>query len=399
MLLAKSFKYSLCILFPFILVACGGQAEPENKVSSAIHVDTLTISPVAIRLTKELPGRITAFKKAEVRPQVSGILKSRLYNEGKMVKAGDVLYEIDPTTYLSAVNSAKAQLAKALANEATTKRSALRYKELLRKNLSSKLVYDEAESLYEQAEAEVAIRQAELDNANVLLSYTKVKAPISGRIGISSVSEGSLLTAEQSSYLTTIIQTNDVYVDMQLPSVSLYKIRQRFQHLRGTEPLLIPVSITLEDGTPYELIGHLEFTDTQVTGSTGTVTLRAIIPNPNNTLLAGMYVRAHISMPEEQDYLVVPQSAVVRSQSGQPALFIINGENKAVKKDIVLGREVGNGWIVDMGLSAGEKVVISNLIRVRNNQEVIIDTDTDSNTNEDTNSTKKSDSPQSVAQG
>ncbi|MDO7084221.1 efflux RND transporter periplasmic adaptor subunit [Pseudocolwellia sp. AS88] len=393
MLLAKSFKYSLYILLPFILAACGGQAEQEMKAPSAIHVDTLTISPVSIRLSKELPGRIAAFKKAEVRPQVSGILKSRLYKEGKMVEAGDVLYEIDPTTYQSAVNSAKAQLAKALANEATTKRSALRYKELLQQNLASKLLYDEAESVYEQAKAEVAIRQAELDNANVQLSYTKVKAPISGQIGISSVSEGSLLTAEQSSYLTTIIQTNDVYVDMQQPSVSLYKIRQSFQHLRGSDSFLIPVSITLEDGTPYELTGHLEFADTQVTGSTGTVTLRAIIPNPNNTLLAGMYVRAHISMPEERDYLVVPQSAVVRSQSGQPSLFVVNEENKTVKKEVVLGKEVGNGWIVEKGINAGDKVVISNLIRVRNNLEVIIDTDTD------TNSISQKDLSQSVEQG
>ncbi|WP_426359399.1 efflux RND transporter periplasmic adaptor subunit [Pseudocolwellia sp. HL-MZ19] len=379
MLLAKSFKYSLYILLPFILVACGGQAEPEKKVPADLHVDTLKMTPTLLRLTKELPGRIAAFKKAEVRPQVTGILKTRLYKEGSMVKAGDVLYQIDPTTYESAVKSAEAQLAKAIASEKSAEKIAVRYTKLLKQKLASQTLYDDAESTYEQAKAEVAIRQAELDTANVQLSYTKVKAPISGQVGISLVSEGSLLTAEQSSYLTTIIQTSNVYIDMQQSSVSLYKIRKDFNTIDMPEPLFIAVSITLEDGTPYDMSGHLEFADTQVTGSTGTVTLRAIIPNPTNTLLAGMYVRAHISSPIERNYLVVPQSAVVRSQSGEPSVYIVNEENITVKKSVVLGNEVKNGWIVSEGLTENDQVVISNLIKIKNNQKVIIDTTTDAN--------------------
>ena len=374
MFLAKPFKYSLYILIPIILVGCGGQAEPQRKAMGPVHVDTLTITPTKIRLSKELPGRIAAFKQAEVRPQVTGILQSRLYKEGSQVEAGDVLYQIDPITYQSSVNSAKAELNKALANQSATKKSFIRNTELLKKKLTSQQLFDDAESVYQQAQAEVAIRQAELNNANILLSYTKIIAPISGQAGISLVSEGSLLTAEQSSYLTTIIQTSNVYVDMQHSSVSLYKMRQEFNHPnRRTERPNIPVSITLEDGSPYDQVGHLEFADTQVADSTGTVTLRAIIPNPDNTLLAGMYVRSHISMPEARDYLLVPQSAVVRSQSGAPSVFTVNQENKTVKRAVVLDNEVGNAWVVKEGLTAGDQVVITNIINMKSDLDVIVD--------------------------
>lgn len=381
MLSAQYVKKSLLLLFPFMLMACGEQAEVQIPPPKAIHVDTLTMTPIKLRLSKELPGRITAFKKAEVRPQVSGILEARLYKEGGQVKAGDVLYQIDPTTYESSVKSAKAQLAKAVANERSAKKEFVRYSELLRKNLASQLLFDEADSNYQQAKAEVAIRQAELDDANIQLSYTQVKAPISGQAGFSTVSEGSLLTSQQANYLTTIIQTSNVYVDMQQASVELYKIRKEHANLNDSKHLTIPVSITLEDGTAYEHSGQLEFADTQVTGSTGTVTLRAIFPNPDNTLLAGMYVRAQISSPVEREYLVVPQSAVVRSQSGQPSVFTVNKDNITVKNPVVLGNEVANGWIVTHGINQGDQVVISNLIHVRTNQKVIVDSTTDASGN------------------
>ena len=371
-MLAKPFKYSLYTLISIILVGCGGQAEPQRRAIEPIHVDTLTISPSKIRLSKELPGRIAAFKEAEVRPQVTGILQSRLYKEGTQVEAGDVLYQIDPTTYESAVNSAKAQLNKALANEAATKKSLVRSTELLQKKLTSQQLFDDAESIDQQAKAEVAIRQAELDDANIQLSYTKIIAPISGQAGISLVSEGSLLTAEQSSYLTTIIQTSDVYVDMQHSSVSLYKVKKDFSGFKNKK-VDIPVTITLEDGSAYDQVGHLEFANTQVADSTGTVTLRAIIPNPDNSLLAGMYVRSHISMPEARDYLLVPQSAVVRNQSGAPSVFTVNQENKTVKKAVVLDNEVGNAWVVKEGLTIGDQVVITNIINMKSDLEVIVD--------------------------
>lgn len=363
---------NVILLFTFILIGCDGEKVQSQRPMQIAHVDVLDISPQTLRLTTELPGRIAAFKEAEVRPQVSGILQSRLYKEGTQVKEGDVLYQIDPTTYQSKVNSAQAQLRKSKNNEATAKRNVDRYRALLKKKLTSQQVYDDADAAYKDALADVAINQAALDYAQIELSYTKIKAPISGKAGISLVSEGSLLTAEQSSYLTTIIQTDSIYVDMQQSSLSLHKVKKSFKTVKGEKPV-VPVSITLEDGSAYEHVGRLEFADTQVADSTGTVTLRAIIPNPDNTLLVGMYVRAHIAMPEARDYIVVPQSAVVRSQSGAPSVFTVNKDNKTVKKAVVLGSEVDNGWVVTEGLEVGEQVVLSNIINMKNGIEVVID--------------------------
>ena len=372
MSLNKVIKSPLYLLLPLALSGCGEQPQTQRPPAGPVHVDVLDLTPTTLRLTTELPGRITAFKQAEVRPQVTGILKSRLYTEGSQVKAGDLLYQIDPTTYQSNVNSAQAQLAKSKTSAASAKKTADRYRTLLKKKLASQEDFDDADALYKEAQADVAINQAALDYANVELSYTKIKAPISGQAGLSLVSEGSLLTAEQSSYLTTVIQTSNVYVDMQQSSISLYKIRQDFAGINDTN-IDIPVSITLEDGSPYNQTGHLEFIDTQVAGSTGTVTLRAIIPNPNNTLLAGMYVRAHISTPEARDYLLVPQSAVVRSQSGAPSVFTVNAENKTVKKSVLLSNEVGNSWVVKEGLAEADKVVITNIINMQSDLSVVID--------------------------
>ena len=326
-----------------------------------------------------MPGRIIAFKEAEVRPQITGIVKSRLYEEGSHVEAGQVLFQIDDTSYQSSVNSAKAQLKKALASETSTRKEAQRYAELLKKKLSSQQLYDQAESDYLQAKAEVALRQAELDNANIQLSYTQIKAPISGQAGFSEVSEGSLLTASQSTFLTTIIQSDNVYVDMQQSALSLYKLQQEFKN-SSTEKAIVPVSITLEDGTLYEHKGQLAFMSNQTDGSTGTVTLRAIFPNPEHSLLAGMYVRSHVYMPEARDYLVVPQSSVVRSQSGVPSVFIVDENNKTVKKSIELGNEVGNTWVVKAGLNVDDKVVLNNLNKMKNDLTVIIDSETQSAT-------------------
>lgn len=365
-------KYPLYMLFPIALAGCGEPTQNQRPPAGPLHVDVLDLTPINLRLTNELPGRIAAFKQAEVRPQVTGILKSRLYNEGSQVEAGDVLYQIDPTTYQSNVNSAQAQLKKAQTSEASAKKTADRYRTLLKKKLASQEDFDDADALYKEAQADVATYQAALDYANIELSYTKIKAPISGQAGLSLVSEGSLLTAEQSTYLTTVIQTSNVYVDMQQSSLALYKIKQDFIGFQGERPD-IPVTITLEDGSAYDQVGHLEFADIQVSDSTGTVTLRAIIPNPNNTLLTGMYVRTHIAMPKAQDYLVVPQSAVVRSQSGAPSVFTVNEENKTVKKAVVLDNEVDNGWVVKEGLSAGDQVVISNIINMKNDLSVVID--------------------------
>lgn len=374
---ANALKYPLLALISLAILGCSDQTQSAQRPQPTPHVDVLTLTHSTLRLSTELPGRIIAFKEAEVRPQITGIVKSRLYEEGSHVEAGQILFQIDDTSYQSSVNSAKAQLKKALASETSTRKEAQRYAELLKKKLSSQQLYDQAESDYLQAKAEVALRQAELDNANIQLSYTKIKAPISGQAGFSEVSEGSLLTASQSTFLTTIIQSDNVYVDMQQSALSLYKLQQEFKN-SATKKTIVPVTITLEDGTLYEHKGQLAFMSNQTDGSTGTVTLRAIFPNPEHSLLAGMYVRSHVYMPEARDYLVIPQSSVVRSQSGLPSVFIVDESNKTVKKAIELGNEVGNTWVVKAGLNVGDKVVLNNLNKMKNDLTVIVDSETQS---------------------
>ena len=378
MLSSRTLNYGLSLFLPLILLGCGAQTEPPKEQNTSLHVDALTISTSNLRLRNELPARISALKKAEVRPQVTGILQTRLFKEGDFVNADEVLYQIDPTIYQATVNSAKAQLTKALAAESTTQKSVTRYRELLKKKLASQELYDEAESAYLQAKAEVTIKKAELDYANIELSYTKIKAPISGIIGISLASEGSLLTVGQSSYLTTIIQSDHVYVDMQQSSLSLYKLKQTFNSSTNDQAY-IPAVLTLEDGTEYSEEGYLEFSEAQVNASTGSVTLRAIIPNPQYTLLPGMFVRAKISAPEARDYVVVPQSTIIRSQSGEPYVFTVNEKNISEKVFLKLGNEIGNGWIIEKGLKSGDRVIISNLNKIKNEQAVVIDSDIDVN--------------------
>ena len=391
MFFTREVKYSLFLLIlPLGLLGCSDQTETNKRPVQSIHVDTSTLTYSTLRLTTELPGRITAFKEAEVRPQITGIIESRLYKEGSYVEKGDILFQIDPTTYQSTVNSANAELKKALSSERNAKKEMARYAQLLKKKLSSQQLFDSAEAAYLEAKAEVAVRQATLDYANIELSYTKIKAPISGKAGFSQVSEGSLLTSGQSDYITTVIQTDNVYIDMQQSAVAFYKIQQEFKNATTKNPT-VPVSITLEDGTIYDQTGHLEFTDTQTNGSTGTVALRAIIANPDNALLAGMYVRAKISMPEARDYLIVKQSTVVRSQSGLPSVFIVDDNNQIVKKSIVLGNEVDNGWVVKEGLKAGDNVVINNLAKVKNGLTVIVDNASNTATTKTDNQSKDQD--------
>lgn len=374
MFFAKKIKYPLLLALSLNLIGCGDQTQSGQRPAQEIHVDTLTLTHSTLRLSTELPGRIAAFKEAEVRPQITGIIQSRLYEEGSYVKKGDILFQIDPTTYQSAVNSANAELKKSLSSERNAKKEMTRYDMLLKKKLSSQQLFDQAEATYLEAKAEVAISQAALDYANIQLSYTKIKAPISGQAGFSKVSEGSLLTSGQADYITTIIQTDNVYVDMKQSAIAFSKIKQEFKNTLSDKPM-VPVSITLEDGTAYDQAGQLEFTDTQTDSSTGTVTLRAIIPNPDNILLVGMYVRSDILMPEARDYLVVSQSSVVRSQSGEPSVFVVDENNKVIKKSIILGNEVGNKWVVKEGLSEGDKIVMNNLSKIKADQTVVVDSE------------------------
>ncbi|MCL4141001.1 UNVERIFIED_CONTAM: hypothetical protein GTU68_060004 [Idotea baltica] len=355
-------KILLLTVSLFIISGCKDNSPQQQKIPP-LHVDTLTLQYKSARLSSELPGRISAIKEAEVRPQVSGIITERLFKEGKEVKQGDVLYQIEPATYQANVNSAKATLNRTLADQNVAKKTLNRIAELAKKKAA-----------YEQATAEVAVSQAALDYSNILLSYTQITAPISGRIGISQVSEGALVTAEQSSYLTTIQQINNVYVDISQSSLSLLKLKREFPRNKDHEQeRKIPVDIKMEDGTDYPIQGYLEASDILVDESTGSMTLRAIVSNPNNELLPGIFVRATIYSPSEKDYIMIPQSIVIRSQTGEPFVYIANDKNIVEKRAISLGNEMENNWIVLNGLKEGEHVIINNLQKIKEGAPIVID--------------------------
>ncbi|MGV3002156.1 efflux RND transporter periplasmic adaptor subunit [Vibrio sp. E150_018] len=368
------FRYALALSALFFLAGCNGQQESNKPQNNIVKVDVLEVTGVKFQPSAELPGRVAAIRESEVRPQVSGIIQKRLFTEGKEVKAGDVLYQIDPSIYQANVNNTQSNLDKAKADQNVAKKKLDRYTELNKKKLISQQDYDDAEANYEQATAEVNVAQSNLDYNNILLSYTEVKAPISGRIGISTVSEGALVTAEQTSYLTTIKQYDSVYVDMTQSSLELQRIRKNVTGTQAPKNDKHPeVRIKLEDGSLYSLSGYLESSDITVDQSTSSVTIRAIVPNPDKELLPGIFVRATIMGPILSDVILLPQSVIIRSQKGDPYVYIVDENNQAVKKDLVLGQEVDNQWVILEGLKAGDKVILNNVMKLKNGVEVSID--------------------------
>lgn len=361
-----------CFLLLANIVACDDNS--ENTVQrSPTSVDVIQVKHEKYHPSVELPGRVRALKESEVRPQVTGIIQERLYTEGKRVTAGETLYKIDPATYEANVKNAEANLKKAKADRNVAQKTLSRYEELASKKLASQQDYDDAKATYEQAKAEVDVAKANLDYQNILLSYTNVKAPISGRIGISTVSEGALVTAEQSSYLTTIKQFDYVYVDMTQSSLELQKIRKDLIGLQKKDDTTVSVSIKLEDGSQYEPIGELESSDITVDESTSSVTLRAIIPNPKRQLLPGIFVRATIQGPEASNIILIPQRTVIRNTNGTPFVYVANNDNHAIKKEIKLGREVGTNWEILEGLSEGDKVIINGFQKLEDGAPITID--------------------------
>ena len=343
----------------------------DDKQAAAPHqavpVGVENVAPRDIDVTSELPGRLTAYRLSEVRPQVSGILEKRLFEEGTEVKAGQQLYQIDPARYGASLASTEADLAKANATLKSVQAKASRYFELVKINAVSKQDYDDAVASFDQAKAEVKSAKAALDLAAIDLVYTKVNAPISGRIGKSNVTEGALVTANQETTLTTVTQLDPIYVDLTQSSVALMQLRREIaagafdRKAQG-----LTVSLTVEGDTqPYPLSGILQFSDVTVDQTTGTVTIRAIFPNPNRELLPGMFVRARISQGVSKDALTVPQKALIRDASGDASVWVPGPENRAQLQPIQVTRMVGDRWVVAGGLHAGDKVIVDGIQSLR----------------------------------
>ena len=356
----------LCMLLSLMLLACeeGGKGAPGS--SGTREVVIIKLEPRREVYTTALAGRIASFQVAEVRPQVGGILQQRLFTEGADVKAGQALYQIDPATYEAALDSAQAALMKAEANVTPARLKAERFRELLAIKAVSKQEYDDAQAAFKQAEADVAVNRAAVKTARINLEYTKVRSPISGRIGKSAFTPGALVTANQAQALTSVRQLDPVYVDITQSSQDLLRLRAQFTNgeLRSAAEEA-PVRLKLENGAMYPHEGRLQFTDVSVDESTGMVSLRALFPNPEHILLPGMYVRAVIAEGVDENALLVPQRALRRDPKGQASVLLVDGGGKVDVRLVDVGRTVGDSWQVLSGLKPGDRVIVEGGQNVR----------------------------------
>lgn len=339
---------------------------PTGNAATEVGVVTLKAEPVT--LYSNLTGRVTASMVSDVRPQVDGIIKKRLFREGDEVKEGQILYQIDPASYQASYDQAVAQLNNAIAVVKSSKLKAERYAALLKEKGVSRQDADDAQATYQQNVASVAQYRAAAESARISLGYTQIKAPISGRIGISSVTPGALVTASQTDALATIRALDPIYVDLTQSSTQLLKLRK--QQATGQKTDTVPVTVMLEDGTKYPQTGRLELAEVAVDESTGTVTLRAIFPNPEHELLPGMYVRATVSNGVKNDGILAPQQGITRDAKGNATALVVGKENKVESRELTTDRVIGNKWLVTKGLSAGDKLIIEGTGKVQAGMEV-----------------------------
>jgi membrane fusion protein (multidrug efflux system) len=350
-----------------VLLAACGKGAGQQQGPAAPEVGVITLAPQAVQLSTELPGRTAAYRIAEVRPQVEGIVKRRLFTEGAEVKAGQPLYEIDPAPYRAALLRAEANLASAAAQLNAARLLTERYGPLQERGVVSKQDYDNAVATSGSAEAAVAAAKAAVETARIDLTYTQVRSPITGRIGRSLVTEGALVKAAQDESIAVVAQLDPIYVDVSQSSAELLRLRRALAAgtLQRDAKTQAEVKLVLEDGSTYAQPGVLQFSEVTVDPGTGSVLLRAVFPNPERTLLPGMFVRATLGVGSSQQALLVPQAGVSRNARGEATVFVVDAENKVGERVIAVDRAVGNNWLVSSGLAAGERVVIEGLQKVR----------------------------------
>jgi len=345
---------------------CGGQKQsPPAPAVPEVAVVTVRTEPV--ELITELPGRTSAYRVAEIRPQVNGLIQKRLFEEGSDVRAGQVLYQIDPAPYQSALTNAKAALSRAEANLPAIRSRVERYKELISDKAVSQQDYDDAAAAVKQAEADVESWKAAVESARINLAYTRVTAPIFGRIGRSAVTEGALATAHQPLALATIQQLDPIYVDVPQSTAELLRLKGSLKagHLDRNGTNRKKVRLVLEDGTTYPKEGTLQFQDVTVDPTTGSVILRAVFPNPQGVLLPGMFARAVVKEGVNRQAILIPQQSVSRDRKGDTSVLIVDAGGTVQPRMIGIDRAIGDKWLVSSGLSAGDRVVVEGLQRVR----------------------------------
>jgi len=353
-----------------LIAGCSGNAAskdgPGGKAGKGgtPEVGYVVVQPGAVPVIAELSGRTTAYQTSEVRPQVSGLVRRRFFTEGSYVRAGQTLYEIDPSLYRAAGDQARANLASAEANAEAARIKADRYKPLAEIEAVSKQDYTDALAQQRQAAASVAQQRAALQTAQINLRFTRVPAPISGRIGRSLFTQGALVTANQADPLAVIQKLDPIYVDIKQSSADLLALRRSLTQ-GGAMPTRADVRLKLEDGSDYGYVGSVEFTEVTVDEATGTVTLRARFPNPQGLLLPGMFVRAVFAQSIANDVFLVPQQGVARDARGNASVLLVGPGDKAVFKPITTTGTMGANWIVSSGLKAGDRVITEGTVRVK----------------------------------
>jgi len=357
-----------------LLSACGSSGGEQARGGRGGQQGPITVGYVVVQqgsapIQQELPARVNAFQVSEVRPQVNGVIQRRYFQEGSVVRQGQTLYQIDPSIYSAQAAQAAANLQSARASAEAARTLAARYKPLVEAEAISKQDYTNAVAQARQADAAIAQNSAALRQAQVNLRYTRVPAPITGRIGLSTFTEGALVTANQTEPLTTITRLDPVYVDIQQSAADLLALRQALAR-GGAVPTTAQVRLKLPDGSYYGATGTVEFSEVLVDQNTGTVTIRARFPNPQAMLLPGMFVTAQFAQAVDTSAFLVPQQAVQRDPQGNATLFVVGPGNRAVQRAIVAERTQGQYWVVTQGLAAGEKVITQGLANVKDGAEI-----------------------------
>jgi len=343
---------------------CGAKGAPGQGMGGPAPVGVVIAAFQPVGLTADLSGRTSAYLISEVRPQVSGVVKARLFEEGAYVRAGQSLYQIDPATYKASYDSAQAGLAQAQAQLTTAKLKADRYRDLVAINAVSRQDNDDAQATYQQALANVAAQRAAVQQAKINLDYTRVSAPISGRIGKSTVTPGALVTANQAAALTTVQDVSKIYVDVTQSASDLLKLRHDMADGKMGRSGSAQVTLTLEDGSTYPIPGRLKFSDITVDPGTGSVGLRAVFPNPDGALLPGLYVHATLSKGVASSSMLIPQAAVTRTPTGAATVYVVGAGDKAEIRPITTTQTFGDKWLVTSGLKPGDRVIVEGLQKV-----------------------------------
>lgn len=349
------------------MVGCQKAKKEARPPAPTPQVSVVTIQPKPVELTTELPGRTSAYRVAEIRPQVNGLIQKRLFTEGTDVKAGQVLYQIDPASFEAALKNAEAALTRSQANLPAVQSRVDRYEELLSEKAVSQQDHDDATATLRQAEADIQYWQATVETARINLAYTRITAPISGRIGRSNVTEGAIVTAYQPVALATIQQLDPIYVDVPQSTTELLRLKRRMAdgRLNQDGKNQNTASLIMQDGTAYPQKGSLQFQDVTVDPTTGSVTLRAVFPNPDGSLLPGMFVQTVIKEGVNQTAILIPQQGVSRDRRGNPMALIVDAESKSALRMLTVDRAVGNQWLVSSGLATGDRVIVEGLKMLR----------------------------------